>query len=590
MAGPTHSSPTKHDSGLLSRFLWRPLRVPLYVVLVVGAALGWLLALEKAAKYSLRNSHFGGIYPNDFSRVKRDYTRPVPHYDYDFAPGICLVDDGSKGNRYEYANNAGFREPHDIAAVKPDDEYRIFLTGGSTAFGLGSTGEALDAAGAYTVEYRETISHNLEKILNACSPVEGKRIRVYNAAVWGHSYQHDVMRYVAKLRQFKPDLLISLDGANEIAAVSKLSRDWNYFREGQYNNVLHQMFHYETSGISSYLTLWLKNNTYLMTWLWHGRDSLEGLGVQSWRDAEDANTGKGPKAPDLSAHDAGRLLDNNIAAVVRVVEDYHSVLENDKVPHIFVLQPWLYLSRKPLQEKEKTLAGIQRHKYYYGVPTDQAYGLLVQRIIESARRKPYFVVDFSQYFDDVEEWVFTDWCHLTSGANYLIAKELAGLVKQHVLSQPLTPGDSVEAKNSYFWDLAYSAKVLRAPDQASPQTGRRNMLKGFPGEVLYASKPSTDNEKMEVVLDFQGIYPVSRLRIVWGDESSVPESWKVEVSEDGEKWDLFVQGDKTRTDDYSRWPGFEYYRPEPLGARYFRYVPSSDTQTAIKLRCLSVQR
>lgn len=584
------SSEVEHTHHALTRFLWRSVRVPLYLVSVLGAAAVLLLGMEKAAEYSLRKSRLGEIYHLDFPRVKSDYTRPVPHYDYDFVPGICLVDDRLKGNRYEYANNAGFREPQDISPEKPDDEYRILLTGGSTAFGFGNTGKAYDAVGPYTIEYRETVSHVLEKILNSSAPIPGKRVRVYNAAVWGYSYQHNVMRYLAKLRRFKPDLLISIDGANEIGAVSKLSPDWSYFKEGQYNDILRQMFRYDKPGLASYLTLWLKNNTYLMSWLWHGRDAFEDIGRQLQRDTEKAGRTRRSTPPNLSREETARMLDENVAAVVRVVENYHSVLENDQVPHLFVLQPWFYLSKKPLHEKEKILAGIQQDKYYYGVPSDQMYRLLVHRIIESASRKGYFVVDFSQYFDDVSEWVFTDSCHLTAGANYLMAKELAGVIKQHVLTRGLTPGDMVDDKNSYFWDLAYTAKVRSAPDPASPATPPGNMLRGFPGEELYASKPAAEKEKLEVVLDFQRPYPVSRLRIVWGDESSVPQSWRVEVSANEENWQLFAEGDKTQTNNYSRWPGYEHYRTDPLQARFFKYTQSDNRLRDIKLRCLSVQR
>ena len=152
--------------------------------------------------------------------VKRDLTEPVSHYDYDISPGVCILHNQPKGNRYEYANNAGFRDPRPISLKKPDDEFRIFLTGGSTAFGLGATGEAASISNFYYIEHRETISHLLEKILNATAPIPGKTIRVYNTAVWGYSYQHLLLRYITKLRRYKPDLVVSFDGANEINAVT----------------------------------------------------------------------------------------------------------------------------------------------------------------------------------------------------------------------------------------------------------------------------------------------------------------------------------------------------------------------------------
>ena len=88
----------------------------------------------------------------------------------------------------------------------------------------------------------------LEKILNATAPIPGKKIRVYNTAVWGYAYQHLLLRYVTKLRQYKPDLVVSLDGANELLPVSMPTKDWDYFREGQYNGILRQIFAYNSWG------------------------------------------------------------------------------------------------------------------------------------------------------------------------------------------------------------------------------------------------------------------------------------------------------------------------------------------------------
>ncbi len=73
--------------------------------------------------------------------------------------------------------------------------------------------------------------------------------------------------------------------------------------------------------------------------------------------------------------------------MVRVIEDYHSVLENDGVPHVFALQPLLYLSKKPRHEWEKKVEPLDEHKQYYDAPTDQIYKYIIERIGESAQRR-----------------------------------------------------------------------------------------------------------------------------------------------------------------------------------------------------------
>lgn len=45
----------------------------------------------------------------------------------------------SQNNQYWQINQQGFRDRQPVATTKPEDEMRIFLLGGSTAFGYGSS-------------------------------------------------------------------------------------------------------------------------------------------------------------------------------------------------------------------------------------------------------------------------------------------------------------------------------------------------------------------------------------------------------------------------------------------------------------------
>ena len=574
------------------KFIKKTIIVLLYVIFLVTAVLGVLGGIEWLSKFALSKSYLGDVYSHDFDFVRKDAIEPVTHYDYDFSPGACLEYNVLKGNSYEYANNAGFRDPRHIELEKPADEFRIFVTGGSTAFGLGPIGEASQAMNFYSIQFIETIAHFMEKILNSSVLIEGKKIRVYNAAVWGHAFQHLLIRYPTKLRRYQPDLVISLDGANELPLVSKIDTNWDYYHEGQYNNILRDVFSYSPSGLSSYLTLWLKNNTYLMTYLWAGKDLFQEMNVmpRSHKGVVVSGQEAQEERSEFTVEETSRLLDRNIATVVRTVEDYSALLQNDGVPHILALQPWFYLSKKPLSAREKTIDKMEGYRKYYELPSDKVYKVLIDKIVESARNKGYFLVDFSEYFDDVSEWVFTDWCHLTAGANYLLAKELSNLVKEHFLGKQLGPGDSMANKDSFFWDLVAGSQILSAPPAKDPLNGPENFKKGYPGEALYESSKIEGEEIPEVLLDLKQTHPMSRMRLVWGDEESIPERWTIEVSTDNVHWSTFYEGNNKDTDNYSRWPGFEYYAAEPVEARFVRYRQSKGREPVIKLRTWNLYR
>ena len=576
--------------GQLGRLAWYSSKKLAYIGFVIAIVALILAGLDKFAEFALKRTHLAKIYPEDFTMARRDFTRPVSHYDYDLTPGVAFQDSQVKGNQYEYANNAGFRDPRSLSLKKPEDEFRIFLTGGSTAFGLGATGEAGPLTHHYYLEHRETISHMLEKILNATAPIPGKTIRVYNAAVWGYSYQHLLLRYVTKLRRYKPDLVVSFDGANELLPLSVPAREWDYFQEGQFNSILKQIFSYSGPGLASYVTLWLKNNTFLMTFFWTGADPFLTMepGMKTHRGPV---PGKDPKDSDttFSEEERSQMVTDNVSTVVRVIEDYHSVLDNDGVPHIFALQPLLYLSKKPRHEWEQKVESLEEHKYYYGTPADQLYKFMIDHVAESAHRKQYFVADFSDYFDNASEWVFTDWCHLTAGANYLIARELANIIKENFLQKPLTEGDKVEDKNSFFWNMALTANVVYAPPADDPENGPQNILIDYPGHALYSSKEVSEQDRLELVLDLGREFKLSRFRLVW-DDDSVPEEWAVDFSSDGQNWNPWIKGDNKVLDDFSWWPGYEYYGAEPIQARYLRYRPIKSDVRRIKLRSWSVHR
>ena len=118
-----------------------------------------------------------------------------------------------------------------------------------------------------------------------------------------------------------------------------------------------------------------------------------------------------------------------------------------------------------------------------------------------------------------------------------------------------------------------------------------HILKGYPGTELLEIPQSGASGAARLMLDLGAVVPVSRLRVVWGDEKSVPENWQVELSEDGKNWKPWLNVNKTHTDSYDQWPGFEYYSSHETPARYVRYIPSGEAAgAAIRLRQLSLFR
>jgi len=333
-------------------------------------------------------------------------------------------------------------------------------------------------------------------------------------------------------------------------------------------------------GLMNYLTLWLKRNTYFFTWL--AMKEGEGPGILM----ENRGFAAHPQDPTPEMIEC---RNRNVDQVADVLAMYHKVLETDRVPHVLAVQPMFRNSKKIrslMEQKIEQVTGMEKIGFYDAAET---YDVLVDRIKKRVADAGLNVVDLTRLFDGVKGWVFTDWCHMTNGANYMIAKALANQVKQRVFGLPLLPGDSLKPPlDSYLEDYSKNARVLV---NNRPTDRGLHILKGYPGSDLLEVAPAPGGAPAGVVLDLGKVLPVSRLRIVWGEEESVPGSWSVDISEDGVNWKNWVEIGKTQTDRFDQWPGAEYYAAKETSARYVRYKPlGADSKRPIRLRQLSVFR
>ncbi len=567
------------------RSIARFVLILLYILLLTADVQAALAGIENYAYLRIKSSPLGEAYRNrDMDLARQSSQKVAPQFGYEPTPGFAAVRNTRLGNSYEYINEESFKDFDDVPQDKPADEYRVLVTGGSVVYGRGPVPPSDAVADYYEVTFRWTIPHLMEQLLNADprvrEKIQGKKVRVINAGVPGYVYQNNLMRYLAKLRLFHPDAVVALDGANEVHTVARPLKDWNYFTEGPYFEVVTDVMDMSRKGFMNYLTLWLKRNTYFFTWLAIRKG--EGPGTIM----EDRGFAAHPQdaTPEMIAY-----RDSNIAQVADIAAIYHKVLETDRVPHVFALQPMFRNCKKkrtPMEEKIEQITGMQKIGFYDAA---QTYDALVDKIKKRTREIGFEVADLTGFYDDVTEWVFTDWCHLTNGANYILAKELANRVKKEVFGLPLLAEDSIgKSKNTYFQDYAKNAKVL-INDKATDSG--LHILKGYPGTQLLEIPQTGAGGAARLTLDLGGVVPVSRLRIVWGDEKSVPENWQVELSEDNKNWKPWLNVNKTYADSYDQWPGFEYYSSQETPARYVRYVPSGeDASAAIRLRQLSVFR
>jgi len=109
-------------------------------------------------------------------------------------------------------NSYGFRGP-EIMKDKPEDVYRIFVVGGSTLFGAGSTSDQTSIPGFLQKKFIESNLNGKVEVINAGIP-----------GAWSLSETYYIKNI---LLEFDPDLFIVYDGANDARYV-KLEEEIKY--------------------------------------------------------------------------------------------------------------------------------------------------------------------------------------------------------------------------------------------------------------------------------------------------------------------------------------------------------------------------
>jgi lysophospholipase L1-like esterase len=275
-----------------------------------------------------------------------------------------------------HINSMQFRAERDLTMPKPDGVHRIFLTGGSTAFGSGAPSQDRIIAGY------------LEKILND-SRATGTEItfEVLTMANPAWTSTHERIMIENRLSELQPDLVISFSGLNDV--------------------------HWAFRGRN---VLWYRSYADELLWrLANIASESTGGGALTEVVSLEAE----PVSPSLVA--------NRLAKNVQL-SAYSLSLE--QVDYLFVLQPALSVAKKSLSTREQRRLKQAEDEY----PGYQAYFVECYALIDDTLRKlateSLGYVDLSDLFDgmDAEEEIFVDSYHFGDKGNELIARA----IHQHI--------------------------------------------------------------------------------------------------------------------------------------------------------------
>ncbi|MEW6491750.1 MAG: SGNH/GDSL hydrolase family protein [Cyanobacteriota bacterium] len=137
---------------------------------------------------------------------------------------------GNQTSNFWRINEQGFRDDKPVPLEKPKDEIRIFLLGGSTAFGQWTASNQTTIASKLETRLNERIAQQqrspekyrpivlpfykpeLEKALQLPPQIREGYYRVINAAVPGYASGNELAQLALQILPYSPDAVVVLDG------------------------------------------------------------------------------------------------------------------------------------------------------------------------------------------------------------------------------------------------------------------------------------------------------------------------------------------------------------------------------------------
>ena len=305
---------------------------------------------------------------------------------YQPAPFLGHVARPYSGNDL-HINALGFRDERTTYLDKPERTIRIFITGGSAAYGMGASSQA------------QTISSVLERILNEeAGKTTGYRYEVVNTGFPAWATTQEKILVQQRLVDLHPDIVIMFSGSNDVVW-SLRGRDIRSFY---------------TQMDQNFITLF--------------NEAHKASGHPEW--AIDFPHGDQPVECGKMAVVTARNVQEVAAAAARV---------NARV--LFALQPNILSTTKRLSKYEQRVLGMHNKSYW-----DSCY----EALREELGRIPagnYRLLDLSRSFGGLDEntELFIDSYHFVDAGHRLIAQDLA----EQIVRDANLPGGPLREKPSH---------------------------------------------------------------------------------------------------------------------------------------------
>jgi lysophospholipase L1-like esterase len=327
----------------------------------------------------------------------------------------------------------GFRRDRSVSLDKLPNTIRIFLFGGSVAYGGDTLYPEIDDH--WRINNQQTIDYYLEQRLSSSFP--GTHWEVVNAAVKGSFLNQDLAIFLSVAQRYKPDYIILLDGVNDMFMMIRSSGSYDGYRDAGFGTEFKELTEPGSLSLTTMSSTWLASNSAFYRFI---REQLKlrhqmRTRKELARTADSRADSARPSPDELSQYQAAVSRFENFAHTVRQM---HRLAELDRVHVLFALQPSLAVTRKEKTSVEKQLLDYWLKTdgmFVYGF--ERLYPVLARKLAADAQAEGYSFIDLTGVFDRMSAQAFTDYCHLTPAADQAVADaifdSLAGSLREKAL-------------------------------------------------------------------------------------------------------------------------------------------------------------
>ncbi|MEC4805934.1 MAG: SGNH/GDSL hydrolase family protein [Jaaginema sp. PMC 1079.18] len=342
---------------------------------------------------------------------------------------------GDRDFDYWQINEQGFRDREPLPLAKPPGEYRIFILGNSTAFGVGNSSnnatisqqleillnERVQRQKETPAKYRpDVLSFFLserEKALALPPKIANQNYRVINAAVPGYTSGNHLAQVALKILPYQPDAIVVVGGYSDLILPSSETAT-NIPKINEF--LTNPLGHYGAS-VKQTLGKWASQTaTYrvLNYFILHPEPSLaqKTLGIL---DRQTTLVQHLPQNPDELQRRVDRYR-NNYQQIVKLTA-------GAGIPLVVALQPEITgRNAQAFSATEKAL--YENLSSDYPDQIQQGYAALdrANNQLKKAYPRNISIFNFQQLYQNAEntEDAFTDPIHLTESANAVLAERL----------------------------------------------------------------------------------------------------------------------------------------------------------------------